>query len=488
MPALFLNFPDAPADTELFLGGNGVTYVYSLANNSWTVNTSVASGVDNSTDRDNVIVKLNRVGGVVNALVPAIGFTHDDNGTLQVKGDDTNHIVDIADSASTILNYFNKSGMLNIAGKSYYQASAPSVSGADYTGCLWIDSDNAELFHWSGSAWVAVGSGVTLSGTQTISGLKTFSADVALSSTAAIIGSGVSKSIILKPTTTGSTATTSFTLTTAAATFAPAVVVAFSLIDTATVSTVLVDMTTNQTVAGIKTFSDQVRITDSIMFNGGTTGTDFNITSNSSTSNVDTANIVIRSNANASTRYIKLNEKANTTNGVTINPKNPDGVGRMYVAGNVYVGGNIELSGTVTAAAGFATVSKSMGSLRAMTPASGTANIVPTTIGALTFSQVIGSPGNENDGYIRVLNSSTATVKFYVSRQQTKFSGDYAHSERKITLPAGQYLQIGPQVAYYFETVDPTGQENVMYANSTVGFDLEGSETRSIGFTFTLAS
>jgi hypothetical protein len=488
MPALFLNFPDAPVDSELFLAGNGVTYIYSLANNSWTVNTSTASGVDNSTDRDNVIVKLNRVGGAVNSLVPAIGFTHDDNGTLQVKGDDTHHIVDIADSSAAILNYFNKSGMLNIAGKSYYQASAPSVSGADYTGCLWIDSDNAELFHWSGSAWVAVGNGVSLTGTQTISGAKTFSTDLALSSTAALIGSGVSKSIILKPTTTLSVATTSFTLTTTSATFAPAVAVAFSAINTATVSTVLVDMTTNQTVAGVKTFSDQVKITDSIMFNGGTAGTDFNITSNSSTSNVDTANIVIRSNANASTRYIKLNEKANTTNGVTINPKNPDGVGRMYVAGNVYVGGNIELSGTVTAAAGFATVSKSVGSLMAQTPSTGSANRVPTPIGHLTFTQVVGTPGNENDGYIRAFNSGTAAVKFYIARQQCLITGEYCFSERKVTLPAGQYLQIGPTVAYYFETVDPTGQENLLYANSVSSFNLEGSETRSIGFTFTLAS
>ena len=487
MPSLFLNFPDAPADAEIFLAGNGVTYIYSSGNNSWTVNTSTASGVDNPTDRDNVIVKLNRVGGVVNTLVPAVGFTHDDNGTLQVKGDDTNHIIDIADSTATILNYFNKSGMLNIAGKSYYQASAPSVSGADYTGCLWVDSDNAELFHWSGSAWVAVGSGVTLSGTQTVSGAKTFSTDIALSGSAAIIGSGVSQPVILKPTTAGSVATTSFTVTTTTATFAPAVAVAFSAINTATVSTVLVDMTTAQTVAGIKTFSDQVKITDSIMFNGGTTGVDFNITSNSSTSNVDTANIVIRSNANASTRYIKLNEKSNTTNGVTINPKNPDGVGRLYVAGNVYVAGNLELSGTVTAAAGFATVSKSMGSLKAMTPATDTDNIVPTTIGYLTFSQVVGSPGNENDGYIRVYNSGTSTIKFYASRQQSKFSGEYAHSERKLTLPAGQYLQIGSLVSTYFETVDPTGQDNVLYANSTVGFNLEGSETRSVGFTFTLA-
>jgi hypothetical protein len=247
-------------------------------------------------------------------------------------------------------------------------------------------------------------------------------------------------------------------------------------------------MTTAQTIAGVKTFSNQVKITDSIMFNGGTTGVDFNITSNSSTSNVDTANIVIRSNANASTRYIKLNEKANTTNGVTINPKNPDGVGRMYVAGNVYVGGNIELSGTVTAAAGFATVSKSMGSLMAQTPSTGSANRIPTPIGYLTFTQVVGTPGNENDGYIRVFNSGTAAVKFYVARQQCLLSGTYCFSERKVTLPAGQYLQIGPTVAYYFETVDPTGQENLLYANSIATFNLEGSETRSIGFTFTLAS
>lgn len=483
-----INFTNDPLDGATYTGGNGVNYTYSLANNSWTVNTSVASGVDNPTDRDNVIVKLNRVGGEVNALVPAIGFTHDDNGTLRVNGNDTNNIFEVANSTNDTLNYFNKSGILNIAGKAYYQLSAPSVSGEDFTGCMWIKSNTAELCHWSGSAWVSVGAGVSISGNQTITGVKTFSADIALSGSAAIIGSGESKSIILKPTASGSTATTSFTLTTLAATFPPQVVVAFSAIDTTTVSTVLVDMTTDQTVSGIKTFSNQVRINNSIMFTGGTTSANFNITGNSSTSNVDTPNIVIRSNANASTRYIKLHEKTNTTEGVTINPKNPSGVGRMSVTGDLYVGGNISLSGTVTAAAGFATVSKSMGSLKAHTAAPQTANIVPTTIGPLKFEIYPGISGQENTGYIRVKNDSTASVKFYVSRQQTKYSGDYAHSERKITLPAGQYLRIGPITAYSFEEAIPTGQENILYSNSTVGFDLEGLETRSIGFTFTLAS
>ena len=458
MPALFLNFPNAPSDNYIYTAGNGVNYTYSLANNSWTVNTSVASGVDNSTDRDNVIVKLDRVGSVVNALVPAIGFTHNNNGTLRVKGDNTNNIFEVANASDDTLNYFNKSGILNIAGKAYYQESAPSVTGSDYTGCLWIKSTTGELCYRSGSAWVTVGAGVTISGTQTISGVKTFSADIALSSTAAIIGSGASKSIILKPTTSGSTATTSFTLTTTTATFEPAVAVAFSAINTATVSTVLVDMTTNQTVAGIKTFVDQVKINDSIMFTGGTT---FNITGNSSTSNVDTPNIVIRSNANASTRYIKLHERTNGTDGVTINPKNPTGSGRVNVAGDLYVGGNISLSGTVTAAAGFATVSKSMGSLKTANPATDTNNIVPTQIGPLTFGLTVGTSGHLNDGYIRVKNESTAPVKFYVSRQQSLASGDYAHSERKITLPAGQYLRIGPQLAYSFETSPSTGQETL---------------------------
>jgi hypothetical protein len=487
-----INFPPTTTNGQTYTLANGVTYVYSANNNSWTVNTSVASGVNNTVDRDNVIVKLNRVGDEVNALVPAIGFTHDDNGTLQVKGNNTNHIIDIADSSGTILNYFNKSGMLNIAGKAYYQASAPSVSGAagaDYTGCMWIDSDNAELFHWSGSAWVAVGSGVTLSGPQTITGVKTFNADVALSGAAAICGSGESKSIILKPTSSGSIATESFKLTTLKATFAPAVVVAFSAIDTATVSTVLVDKTTNQTVAGIKTFSNQVKINDSIMFNGGA-GSNFYITSNSSTSDADdTSNIVIRSNASSLTRYIKLNEKTNTTDGVTINPKNPAGYGRLYVAGSMYVGGNIELSGTVTAAAGFATVSKSMGSLMAKTPTDGNANRVPTPIGPLKFEIWPNTTGNENQGYIRVKNDSTAPVKFYIARQQSLVSGDYIFSERKVTLPAQQYLRIGPSTAFFFEeTVNTTGQESILYANSIGAFNLEGSEQRSIGFTFTLAS
>ena len=480
-----INFPNTFQDGATYTAGNGVNYTYSLANNSWTVNTSVASGVDNPTDRDNVIVKLNRVGDEVNALVPAIGFTHNENGTLRVKGNDTNNIFEVANSTDTLLNYFNKSGILNIAGKAYYQESAPSVTGADFTGCMWIKPTTAELCHWNGSAWVSVGAGVSISGIQTITGAKTFSADIALSGSAAIIGSGQSKSIILKPTSSGSTADTSFTLTTLTATFAPDVVVAFSKINTTTVSTVLVDMTTDQTVSGIKTFSSQVKINDSIMFTGGTT---FNITGNSSTGDAATPNIVIRSNANATTRYIKLHEKASTIDGVTINPKNPTGSGRVNVAGDLYVGGNISLSGTVTAAAGFATVSKSMGSLKSGNPAIGTANIVPTTIGPLKFEIVPGLSGHENDGYIRVKNDSTTSVKFYVSRQQTRLSGLYAHSERKITLPAGQYLRIGPQLAYSFETTIATGQENIMYANSTVGFNLEDGEERSIGFTFTLAS
>jgi len=483
-----LNFPDAPTDGLPFTGTNGITYIYSLSNNAWTVNTTVATGVDNVTDRDNVMVKLNRVGGVVNTLVPALGFTHNDQGTVKIKGDDTSHIIDVSDSAGTILNYFNRVGMLNIAGKSYYSALEPSVSGSDYTGCLWINSTTSELFYWNSTAWVAVGAGVSLSGVQTISGAKTFSADVALSSAASIIGSGASKAITLKPTTVGSVATTSFTLTTTDATFAPAVAVAFSAINTATVSTVLVDMTTAQAISGIKTFNDAVQINDSILYTGATS-TNFNISSNNNTGDTATANIVLRSNANANSRYIKLNEKASTTNGVTIRPKDPAGLGRVYIDGNVYIAGTLDLSGALTASAGFAAVSKTVGSLKAASGSVAENNRIPTPIGSLTFSQNVGLPGVENTGYIRVLNTGSSTASFYVTRQQLLLTGFPAFSERKITLPSGQYFRVGVDVGHYFETVSPTtGQENLLYGNSATAFDLEGTENRSLVITFSLAS
>jgi hypothetical protein len=483
-----LNFPDDPTDGQPFTGTNGITYIYSLSNNAWTVNTTVATGVDNVTDRDDVMVKLNRVGGVINTLVPALGFTHNDQGTVKIKGDDTSHILDIANSAGTILNYFNRVGILNIAGKSYYSALEPSVSGSDYTGCLWINSTTTELFHWSGTAWVAVGSGVSLGGVQTVAGAKTFSSDVALSSAASIIGSGSSKAINLKPTTSGSVATTSFTLTTTDATFAPAVSVAFSAINTATVSTVLVDMTTAQVVNGIKTFNDVVQIGDSILYTGATS-TNFNISSNSGTGDTSTANIVLRSNANANSRYIKLNEKASTTNGVTIRPKDPAGLGRVYIDGNVYIAGTLDLSGALTASAGFAAVSKTVGSLKAASGTVSDSNRIPSPIGSLTFSQSVGTPGNENAGYIRVFNTGSASASFYVTRHQLMLTGFPAFSERKITLPAGQYFRVGVSTGHYFETVSPTtGQENLLYGNSATAFDLLGTESQSLVITFSLAS
>jgi len=247
-------------------------------------------------------------------------------------------------------------------------------------------------------------------------------------------------------------------------------------------------MTTAQAISGIKTFNDAVQINDSILYTGATS-TNFNISSNNNTGDTATANIVLRSNANANSRYIKLNEKASTTNGVTIRPKDPAGLGRVYIDGNVYIAGTLDLSGALTASAGFAAVSKTVGSLKAASGSVAENNRIPTPIGSLTFSQNVGLPGVENTGYIRVLNTGSSTASFYVTRQQLLLTGFPAFSERKITLPSGQYFRVGVDVGHYFETVSPTtGQENLLYGNSATAFDLEGTENRSLVITFSLAS
>ena len=119
----------------------------------------------------------------------------------------------------------------------------------------------------------------------------------------------------------------------------------------------------------------------------------------------------------------------------------------------------------------------------------GNSNQIPSPIGTLTFTQTVGTGGNENTGYIRVLNTGSASASFYVTRQQTMLSGLPAFSERKITLPAGQYFRVGVSVGHYFEIVSPTtGQENLLYGNSATAFDLQGTENRSLVITFSLAS
>lgn len=125
---------------------------------------------------------------------------------------------------TTVISLDNKF-RLSAGAKIFYGASEPTgtqapIDSADSsaTGLLWYDSSTGILKTWTnygaGSySWQSVNvvTGVDLSNPQTISGVKTFSGGIALSSSAVISGSGASKTIVIAPTNSGSTAQPKFT-------------------------------------------------------------------------------------------------------------------------------------------------------------------------------------------------------------------------------------------------------------------------------------
>ena len=501
MPAL--NFPgddesNYPVNDQIYTN-NGVSWKFSTANNSWTVITTADPGVDNGdATLGDTMVKLIRV-GAQNLLTPAVNFKHDlTTGTLSIKGITTNTLFNLINSAGTTVNSFNKSGVLTGPSIIYRQSSAPSLT-ADHTGVLWVDTDTSELAVYNGSTWDVIGTGVTLTTAQTISGSKTFSSSVLLSGgSTAIAGSGASKSIVLSPTNSGSTAAAALTLTSTTSTFAAGNVVNFNAIH-ANVSGVLVDMTGAQTIAGAKTFSDISTFNNQINFNGASNLS--TLYADSLSSGNDTGStLVLRSNLSANSRYIQITRgvsspaDTNSTNGIILNPTNHNGFGRLYVSGNAHIEGTLTVSGTISGTTSSRTVSK--GLIKATNDTtSSVVSTAPPNLGSLTFAVAEVASPNRNNSTIYMKNTSlTASVSLYYRHEQARSvpaDKTLSYVERYVVLAPDGDCYLNPAKDVGAGTGDLTVisgvTTNTLLAFSAVGFDLSGSEICPVLVTITLA-
>jgi len=460
-----INFPNSPADGATH--SDGVTqWEYSASNHAWTVTNSSPVSLENSTDFDTTVVYLERSGGQ-NLLNPATGLKYNlTNKTLSITGNvsQTNNFIEIKNSGGTVLNSFNQRGVLTSAGRIYYTGITPTPNASD-TGLLWYNTTDSNLYVWNGTTWTISSGGVDLTTNQTVAGAKTFSTNIFLSSTATLSGQGVSKSLVFKPTDSGSTATTALTLSTTEATFA--VPVEFSALGT-TAETVVVTTDTDQTISGTKTFGGIVYVDSSIACSSGTDG------------GASSNDLRLRCNMSDDGRYIKIFNNSNTLSGITIRAKNKDNLGGLSVEGNTTITGNLSVSGTFTTTA-LVAASCVYGQIKANSGGGAyNINVNPDSLGNLSFTSV--TTGSDAGKGITVQNNSTTqTVKFYSRRERS--GAELAVAIHKITLPPSTSLHIpaisapvasgGATVAYY------GGAENTAF-NLTVS-------NSPIRYTFSIA-
>ena len=475
-----INFPNSPSNNDLYTDGS-VTWKYSSTNNSWLVTTFGNAGLENATPLDNTIVGLNRVGTAPNeqnVQVPAVGLEFDPavrNLKIRSLGVQSANLLTIVDNTDATLNGFNQRGVLLKAGMIFHSASQPQgLNNAD-AGQLWFNTSDNGLYAWSGGAWLPAGSGVTLNTNQSISGAKTFSNNVILSSTATIRGEGSGKSIVLSPTNTASPSPANIDALTVAhdeATFT--VPVTLSSV-TSTTKPVLATLADSQVISGLKTFTAGIKL--------GNTGSVSRIYCSDSTVGYDPSDAIsIQPNLSTTGRYIKLfsNNDGNENNGITIRPKNYDNQGAFNVDGNQRITGNLTVIGNISTTGSFAAVTTVYGSLNQ----AGT-YVAPTSLGSLTFT-INSSATNLDDRGIQISNNSTSTVKFYVKREQVQASG-YVYGIRLITMaPNSQYLQ--KVSAGEPANISPTGSVTSTSISATTGIISIATHANPCTMTFTLAT
>lgn len=464
-----INFPNNPANGATHTDGV-IQWVYSSVNKSWTVTNSSNTSLQNSTDFDNTVVVLDRISGQ-NLLAPGAGFTFDTTlKTLKVVANSTQtaNLIELRSSTNTLLNFFNERGVLNNAGRIFFAASQPTANAAD-TGLLWFNTTDSNMYIWNGLAWVIASGGVTLTDNQTISGAKTFSNNIFLSSTAKLNGQGASKSIEIAPTNASSVPATALTVASTGATFS--VPVEFSSIGT-TAKTVVATLADNQTISGLKTFTGNLRV------DGANTSIFVDPSVDGGAASND---LRIRLNLSADGRYIRLFSNADTLNGIAIRPKNKDNIGTLLVDGSTSIVGNLTVSGTVNAGT-ISAITTTYGSLKSQAgPDSFNVDTAPTPISTLTFDLLVSSP-TFNDHGISVTNTSTTSLVSFFCRREIFTGNGYSTHIHKITLNAGQSINING-------VTGPTTGSNVTIVGGKInqGFTLTGTNAPII-FTFTLAN
>ena len=382
--------------------------------------------MENATDHDKEVVILTRQSSK-NLLTTAVGLLFDKtNRTLTLKGalSQTANMVEIQNSVGTVLNSFNERGVLDKAGRIYYQSSTPAPNAAD-TGLLWFNTTDSNLYVWNGTSWAVASGGVTLSGSQTISGAKTFSTDITLSSSARIKGSGTSKSLIFQPTSSIGVPTTQLTLTDTTAVVAGEL--DFSAVGT-TAQGVVVCIEGDQTVNGKKTFSD------SIIAHSGI------ITSTSTVGDGSSDNIVLKPNLSTSGRAITIYNNANSVNGISIRPKNGASVGSLAIDGNTAITGNLSVTGSIASSTPITVQSTAIGSWKSSSGSANAYNLdfCPTSLGQLSFTALFSGTRT-----VTITNtSSTSSVTFYFRREQLNTNTNLLFTVHRVTLEASGEITI----------------------------------------------
>jgi hypothetical protein len=434
-----INFPNSPVDGAIHTDGT-VQWQFSLSNNAWTMITTGDPGIDNPTNHDNVIVGLNRITvgpDSFNVQIPAVGLTFDPALKLlkvTATSPQLNNMVELRSSTNTLLNAFNERGVLTNAGRVFFQNTIPTVNAAD-TGQLWFDTTvgATSLKVWNGTSWVSSGGGVDISSNQVITGAKTFSNGIFLSSTAKISGSGVSKFLTLAPTNSSGIATDS--LQVSDATTLVLNTLEFGTVGT-TAKTVVATLADAQTLSGAKTFTSNLRLNVS---GGG------KIFADTSTDSIGVSNdLFIQPNLSTAGRSIRLfTNSSNLTNtGITIRPKNGNNVGDLIVDGTTRISGSLIVDGAIQTSGSLAAASVSIGSFKSQ---NGTAqqniNTAPTALSTLSFSQTLDLTTFTNSS-LNVVNNGSTPIAFFYRREQW-ISGEYAFVVRKVTLDGNSSCILG---------------------------------------------
>jgi hypothetical protein len=478
-----INFPNAPANGAIHTEGT-VQWQFSASNKSWTMITTGDPGIDNATNNDNVLVGLNRITvgpDSFNVQVPATGLTFDPALRLlkvNANASQLNNLLEIRTSADALLNAFNQRGVLQNAGRVFFTDTTPTVNAAD-TGQLWFDTTvgATSLKVWNGSAWVSSGGGVDLTSNQVISGAKTFSNNIFLSSTAKLSGSGVSKSVVIAPTNGSGVAVDAITATSATTTVNNTL--EFSAVGT-NAKTAVVTLADAQTISGAKTLTSNLRLDVS---GGG------KIFASPLTDSVGLSNdLFVQPNLSSAGRSIRLfsNSSNLPSTGITIRPKNGNNVGELVVDGTARVSGDLVVTGAIQTAGSLAAASVAIGSFKSQ---NGTAEqnvtTTPSSLSTLTFT-ISEDVTTFTGSTLNVVNNGSTAVAFYWRREQWTSSNAYAFVVRKVTLQGNSSCSLGVNAGTF--TITSGSATNVMVGGRPTSMTLAGVTDSPIVVTLSLAS
>jgi hypothetical protein len=476
-----INFPNSPLDGDTHTDGT-VQWQFSSSNKSWTVITTGDPGIDNGTDHDNVLVGLNRITvgpDSFNVQVPATGLTYDPSTKLlkiNANSSQANNLLELRSNTDVLFNGFNERGVLLEAGMVFFQDTTPSVNAAD-TGQLWFDTTigATSLKVWNGTSWVSSGGGVDISSNQVITGAKTFSNGIFLSSTAKISGSGVSKNIELAPTNGSGVAANAMTLSSTETEVLNTL--EFSSVGT-DAKTVVATLADAQTLAGAKTFTSNLRLNVS---GGG------KIFADTSTDSVAVSNdLFIQPNLSSSGRSIRLftNSSNLASTGISIRPKNGNNVGDLNIDGTTRVSGDLIVTGAIQTSGSLAAASVSIGSFKSENGAADqNLTTAPTSLSTLSFT-VTEDTSTWTNSTVNVTNNGSVAINFFYRREQWTGS-EYAFVVRKITLNGNSACSLGVTAGTYTQ-VTGTGSTAIVGGRPT-SMALAGVTNSPIVCTISLA-